>query len=152
MPAVEIEKHELQSFVGREVAITDWLEVTQERIDQFAAATGDLQWIHVDVERARSESPYRGTVAHGFLTLSLLPYLIANSVKLLGFRMGINYGFNRVRFSAPVLSGARLRARFTLNRVEHIPGGIQLTWAVMVECEGADKPSLVAEWLSRRYE
>ena len=139
----------LKDRVGEEVAVSDWLEMSQERIDAFAAATGDDQWIHVDRERAARESPYGATVAHGFLTLSLLPYLI-RAIEIQGVRMGINYGLNRVRFTGPVPAGARLRARFRLDAAEPIAGGVQAVWSVTVECEGQPKPSLVAEWITRR--
>jgi acyl dehydratase len=139
----------LKEWIGKEVTVTDWVEVTQERIDEFAAATGDDQWIHVDRERAARESPYGTTVAHGFLTLSLLPFLL-REIEIRGARMGINYGLNRVRFTGPVPAGARVRARFRLDGVEPIEGGVQTTWGVTVECEGQNKPALVAEWITRR--
>jgi len=142
----------LKEWVGKEVAVSDWLEVSQERIDAFAAATGDDQWIHVDRERAAAESPYRRTVAHGFLTLSLLPGLMREAVDLRGARMGINYGLNRVRFTGPVPAGSRVRARFVLAASEEIEGGVQTVWSVTVECEGEAKPALVAEWITRRHE
>ena len=143
---------ELKTLVGQEVTVSDWVEVSQERIDAFADATGDHQWIHIDVERARRESPFKTTIAHGFLTLSLLSQLAGESVKVKGeFKMGINYGLNRVRFVSPVAAGSRLHGRFTLQAVEEVAGGVQLTWAITVEVEGAAKPSLVAEWLVRYY-
>ncbi len=143
---------ELKELVGQEIGISDWVEVTQSRVDQFADATGDHQWIHVEVERAKTTSPFGNTIAHGFLTLSLLPLLASQTVKVEGnFKMGINYGLNRLRFPAPVVTGARLRARFTLQSVEDVAGGHQIVWAVTVEVEGAHKPSLVAEWLVRYY-
>lgn len=142
----------LKDWVGKEVAVTGWLVVDQERIDAFAGATGDDQWIHVDRERAARESPYRTTVAHGFLTLSLLPRFLKEAVDIQGARMGINYGLNRVRFTGPVPAGSRLRARFRLAAVEAIEGGVQSVWNVTVEREGADKPVLVAEWITRRHE
>lgn len=143
---------EMKKLVGQEIGISDWIEVTQSRIDQFADATGDHQWIHVDAERARTESPFGNTIAHGFLTLSLLPLLASQTVKVEGnFKMGINYGLNRLRFTSPVVAGSRLRARFTLQEVEDVAGGHQITWSVVVEIEGAQKPSLVAEWLTRYY-
>jgi len=141
----------LKEWVGKEVAVSDWLEVSQERIDAFAAATGDDQWIHVDRERAARESPYRGTVAHGFLTLSLLPYLMREAMDIRGARMGLNYGLNRVRFTGPVPAGSRVRARFVLAACEEIEGGVQTVWSVTVECEGEAKPALIAEWITRRY-
>lgn len=142
----------LKDWVGKEVALTDWLTVTQERIDSFAAASGDHQWIHVDRERAARESPYGTTVAHGFLTLSLLPHLLREAVEIQGLRLGINYGLNRVRFTGPVPAGSRVRARFQLAAVEDIERGVQTTWNVSVEREGAEKPVLVAEWITRRHE
>jgi acyl dehydratase len=142
----------LKEWVGKEVAATDWLAVTQERIDEFAAATGDDQWIHVDRGRAARESPYGTTVAHGFLTLSLLPYLMREAVDLQGARMGINYGLNRVRFTGPVPAGSRVRARFRLAAAEEIEGGMQTVWSVTVEREGEAKPVLIAEWVTRRHE
>jgi len=143
---------ELGQLVGKEVAVTDWFTVTQERIDVFADATEDYQWIHVDRERAVKESPYGTTVAHGFLTLSLLPYLMGQAVEIQGMPLGINYGLNRVRFSGPVPVGSRVRARFRLAAVENIAKGVQTTWNVTVEREGESKPVLVAEWLTRRHE
>ena len=141
---------ELESKVGQEVVVSDWMEVGQERIDRFAEATGDHQWIHVDPERAR-ESPFGGTIAHGFLTLSLLSKFLNESLDFGGTRMGVNYGCNRLRFTAPVKSGSRLRARFRLKQFERIEGGAQLTWDIAMECEGQAKPVLVAEWIGRRY-
>jgi len=142
----------LKEWVGKEVAATDWLAVTQERIDEFAAATGDDQWIHVDRGRAASESPYGTTVAHGFLTLSLLPHFLKEAVEIQGARMGINYGLNRVRFTGPVPAGSRMRARFRLAAAEEIEGGMQTVWSVTVEREGEAKPVLIAEWVTRRHE
>jgi len=141
----------LKDWVGKEVAVTDWLRVSQERIDHFAAASGDDQWIHVDRERAVRESPYGTTVAHGFLTLSLLSHLLREAVEIQGARLGINYGLNRVRFTGPVPAGSRVRARFKLAAVEALDQGVQTTWNVTVEREGEDKPVLVAEWITRRH-
>jgi len=141
----------LASYTGKEVGISDWLEVSQERIDQFAEATEDRQWIHIDPERAASESPFKTTIAHGFLTLSLLSVLAKSAISVGGVRMGINYGLNRVRFVSPVPAGARIRGRFTLATLEEIKGGVQSTWNVTVEREGSDKPCCVAEWLVRYY-
>ena len=131
--------------------MTDWLAVSQERIDAFADATEDHQWIHVERERAARESPYGTTVAHGFLTLSLLPYLLGQAIEIQGTRLGINYGLNRLRFTGPLPAGARVRARFRLAAVEDIDQGVQMTWNVTVEREGEAKPVLVAEWLTRRH-
>ncbi|HEY6862360.1 MAG TPA: MaoC family dehydratase [Burkholderiales bacterium] len=152
MPAVVIPSIEaLKRLVGTEVAVSDWFALTQDRIREFADATGDHQWIHVDEARAAKESPYRGTVAHGFLTLSLLPHLLGQAIDLRGARMGVNYGLNRARFTGPVPAGSRVRARFALAACEDIPNGVQTTWTVTVEREGDAKPVLVAEWLTRRY-
>jgi acyl dehydratase len=143
---------ELKTLVGEEVAVSDWFEMTQERINAFADATLDHQWIHLDTERAKTETPFGSTIAHGFLTLSLLPHLVAQAVKVEGnFKMGINYGLNKLRFVSPVPSGSRIHARCTLQAVEDVAGGWQITWAVTVESENATKPSLVAEWLVRYY-
>ena len=148
----EIESVEgLGTHVGREVAVSDWLEVTQERIDQFAEATGDRQWIHVDPERAARESPFKQTIAHGFLTLSLLSEMARLAMSVGGVRMGINYGLNRLRFIAPVPAGARIRGRFTLAAQKEIDAGTQATWSVLIEREGHDKPCCAAEWLVRYY-
>ena len=143
---------QLKPLVGTEVAVSDWIAVSQERIDGFADATGDHQWIHIDRERAARESPYRTTVAHGFLTLSLLPHLLGQAIDIEGSRLGINYGLNRLRFTGPVPAGSRVRARFRLAALEGIPGGVQITWNVIVEREGEAKPVLVAEWITRRHE
>ena len=142
---------EIESQVGREIGVSPWFEITQERIDQFAAAIADPQWIHIDPERARRESPYGGTIAHGFLTLSLLSHLLESTVDVSGRRMGVNYGLNKVRFTAAVPAGARVRGRFTLAKREPVDGGAQYTWGVLVECEGSDKPCCVAEWVTRSY-
>ncbi|MDR3482798.1 MAG: MaoC family dehydratase [Burkholderiaceae bacterium] len=142
---------ELKALVGQEVAVSDWAEITQERVDQFAHATDDQQWIHIDVERSAKESPFGGTVAHGFLTLSLLPMLMANAVSMPDVKMAVNYGLNKVRFPSPVPVGSRLRAHMTLVAVEDIAGGAQVTWLVTIEREGSDKPVCVAESVSRRY-
>jgi acyl dehydratase len=140
---------ELASYVGKEVGVSDWLEVSQERINQFAEATEDRQWIHVDPERAACESPFQTTIAHGFLTLSLLSELAKMTMSIGDVRMGINYGLNRVRFVSPVPASARIRGRFTLVAFEEINGGVQATWDVTVERAGSDKPCCVAEWLVR---
>lgn len=143
---------ELKTLAGEEIGVSDWFEVTQERISAFADATEDHQWIHLDTERARTASPFGTTIAHGFLTLSLLPHLAAQAYRVQGeFKMGINYGLNRLRFISPVPSGSRVRARFTLQSVEDVAGGAQLTVVATVEIEGGQKPALVAEWLMRYY-
>jgi len=142
---------ELEHRVGQEVGVSPWVDVTQERIDTFARAIDDFQWIHVDPARARG-SPFGGTIAHGFLTLSLLSHLSERTFGFSDRKMGVNYGLNRVRFTAPVPSGSRVRARFTLQKFEKLAdGGIQVTWNTVVEREGADKPVLIAEWLGRHY-
>ena len=142
---------DLRKFKSSEVAVSDWVEVTQEMIDGFAESTGDFQWIHVDADRAESESVFGSTIAHGFLTLSLLSKFLNETIDLGRSKMGINYGLNRVRFTAPVRVDSRLRARFYLEDVVDIPDGVQLVWAVTIEIEGESKPALVAEWLTRRY-
>ena len=152
MASVQFHVEDLRRLVGKEVAVTDWLAVTQERIDAFAGATQDHQWIHVDRERAARESPYGTTVAHGFLSLSLLPYLLGQAIEIQGTRLRINYGLNRVRFTGPVPAGSRVRARFGLAAVEDIDQGVQMTWNVTVERESEAKPVLVAEWITRRHE
>jgi len=143
---------DLKDRVGEEVVVSGWLEMTQERINGFAEATGDHQWIHVDPERARRDSPFGVPIAHGFLTLSLLSKFLSESVRFSQSKMGVNYGINRLRFTAPVPVGARIRARLTVKRLEELQGGVQVTWAVVLEREGSDKPCLIAEWLTRRYE
>ena len=142
---------ELAACVGQEVAISDWLLITQQQVNLFAEATGDHQWIHVDPEKA-AKGPFGGPIAHGFLTLSLLPKFFESSFEIVGSRMGVNYGLNKVRFTSPVPVGSRLRARMTLLATLPIDnGGVQMTWEVKVEREGSDKPVCVAESLVRRY-
>lgn len=142
---------ELATHVGEEVATSDWTTVTQQQVDLFAQATGDHQWIHVDVERAQA-GPFGGPIAHGFLTLSLLPKFFESALEVRETRMGVNYGLNRVRFTAPVPVGSRLRARLKLLDCTTIAdNGYQMTWGVTVEREGSDKPVCVAESLTRRY-
>lgn len=142
---------ELMSLAGQEVTLSDWATISQEQVNRFAEATGDHQWIHVDVERAKA-GPFGGTIAHGFLTLSLIPHFFDSSVQVLDVRMGVNYGLNRVRFMAPVLVGSRLRARLRLLLAEPLDqGGAQLTWQVAIEKDGSDKPVCVAESLARLY-
>ena len=141
---------ELEPLVGEHLADSDWIEVTQERIQLFADATNDHQWIHVDPERAKA-GPFGTTIAHGFMTLSLLPEMSASAMQILNTRMGVNYGLNRVRFPAPVPAGSRLRGRFTLLKFEPLEGGAQLTFEVRMEREGADKPVCIAESVGRRF-
>jgi acyl dehydratase len=130
---------------------SSWIEIPQERIDAFAEATGDHQWIHVDPARAAAELPSKTTIAHGFLTLSLLSTLIRESIRFTGLRLAINYGLNRVRFVSPVPSGSRIRALITLQAVDAVTGGVQVAWQVTVEREGGDKPACVADWIVRYY-
>jgi acyl dehydratase len=142
---------ELPALVGHEVAVSDWLTVTQEQVNLFAQATGDHQWIHVDVERAKA-GPFGAPIAHGFLTLSLIPRFFETSMEIRNTRMGVNYGLNKVRFTAPVPVGSRLRARMKLLSCEPIENnGLQMAWLVTVERHGGDKPVCIAESLSRRY-
>ncbi len=147
---MDIDVRTLRDRVGQEVAVSDWTAVTQDRIDQFADATGDHQWIHVDQARAK-QSPFQTTIAHGFLTLSLISMMLRSAINPTGLRMAINYGLNRVRFVAPVPSGARIRGRFTLAGIEEAGGAIQATWSATIERDGGDKPVCVAEWLVRYY-
>ncbi len=147
MPITHIKSiAKLRDYVGRDVAVSDWLEVLQERINLFAEATEDRQWIHTDPERAARESPFKETIAHGFLTLSLLSELGKRAMSVGGVRMGINYGLDRVRFVRPVPAGSRIRG------LEEIKGGVQATWGVTVERDGVERPCCVAEWLVRYYE
>jgi len=142
---------DLAACVGQEVAVSDWIEITQARVNQFAESTGDHQWIHVDVERAKA-GPFGAPIAHGFLTLSLLPAFFDTALDIRGARMGVNYGLNRVRFPSPVAVGSRLRGRMTLQAAEPIDReGLQLTWLVVVEREGGEKPACVAESMARLY-
>ena len=153
MPPLVLETvRSLRDSVGRECATTDWFVVTQERIQQFAEATGDRQWIHLDRERAERESPYGATIAHGFLTLSLLSQFLQQAIQIRGHvRMGINYGLNRVRFPSPVRTDSRVRAHFTLQSAKDLPDAVEAVFAVTVDSEGADKPCCVAEWVVRYY-
>jgi acyl dehydratase len=141
----------LSERLGEEVAVSDWVEVTQQRIDQFAETTDDRQWIHVDPARAALESPIKTTIAHGFLTLSLVSVLTRRAMSFSGIRMAINYGVNKVRFVSPVPSGSRIRGRFTPIAVKEAGGGIQVTWAVTIEREQGDKPAATVEWIVRYY-
>lgn len=151
MPTTFANASELQALVGQEVAASEWLVIAQPRIDQFAEATEDRQWIHLDAERAARESPYGATIAHGFLTLSLITHLLETTILIGGLRMGVNYGFNRVRFPAPVREGVRIRGHFSVGAFEEIAGGFQITWNVVIEVEESSKPACVAEWLVRVY-
>ena len=142
---------ELAACAGQTVATSDWIPITQEQVNQFAEATGDHQWIHVDVEKAK-KGPFGGPIAHGFLTLSLLPLFFESTITVTESAMGVNYGLNKVRFIAPVPVGSRLRARLTLLACDPIDNnGKQMTWDVTIEREGTDKPVCVAQSLSRSY-
>ncbi len=143
---------ELRGFAGREIVVTEWLEITQDRINQFADATGDHQWIHTNPERAARESPYGATIAHGFLTLSLLPQFLKDAIQLSDLRMAVNYGLNRVRFPAAVRAGSRIRARMVLRSIRDAGGATDVTYAITVEIENGEKPCCVAEWLARYYQ
>jgi acyl dehydratase len=140
---------ELRAGVGRHLGWSDWLTVDQDRVDLFAEATGDHQWIHVDVERATAESPFGGPIAHGYLTLSLSNLFLPQLVEVRGVSAGINYGTGRVRFPAPVPVGSRVRAGAELTAVDDIPGGLQTTMTITIEVDGSDKPACVIESLSR---
>ena len=147
-PRVVNSLDELRALTGQEAGASDWLTVTQEMINRFADVTDDHQWIHVDVERAKRESQFGTTIAHGFLTVSLLPRLTSEAVEVRGnFKMRVNYGFNRLRFVSPVPAGARIRARLTPQKVAEN----EVTWLVTVDVEGSEKPAVVAEWLGRFY-
>jgi acyl dehydratase len=141
----------LRERVGQELAVSDWLEITQERIDRFAEATDDRQWIHVDATRAAVESPFKTTIAHGFLTLSLVSALFRQAVSFNPIGMAINYGVNRVRFILPVPAGSRVRGRFTPTAVKDAGAGIQVTWLVTIEREDGEKPCCIVEWIVRYY-
>jgi acyl dehydratase len=142
---------DLHARAGQEIGTSDWLVIDQQRINAFADATGDHQWIHVDAEGAARQTPFGTTIAHGFLTLSLMSALMRHTVSVGGLRMTINYGLNRVRFVSPVPSGSRVRAVVALGAVEEVKDATQATWTVTVEREGGDKPALIAEWLVRYY-
>jgi acyl dehydratase len=142
---------ELRTLVGQQVATSDWLTITQQQVNLFADATGDHQWIHVDVEKAKA-GPFGAPIAHGFLTLSLIPKFFETALDIRNTRMGVNYGLNKVRFTAPVPVGSRLRAHMKLLACDPIEGnGMQMAWEVRVEREGSDKPVCIAESLTRRY-
>ncbi|BDD71222.1 MaoC family dehydratase [Streptomyces anthocyanicus] len=149
-PRIFASADEVKAAVGEQLGYTDWLEVDQKRIDLFAEATGDHQWIHVDPERAAA-GPFGGTIAHGYLTLSLLPLFGPQLIRVDGVKMGVNYGTNKVRFPSPVPVGSRLRATAVITGVEDVKGGIQVSVAFTVEREGGDKPVCVAESVSRYY-
>ena len=150
MAKTAIRLRDLEPRVGEEIGISPWVEIPQVRIDLFARATDDFQWIHVDPKRAKA-SPFGGTIAHGYLTLSMLPKLAESTFEFSDRKMGVNYGLNKVRFTAPVPSGAKIRGRFTLTNFEKLEGGVQVTWVVTIEREGGDKPVCVAEAIGRHY-
>ncbi len=141
----------LASRIGDELGVSGWLDVTQARIDRFADATGDRQWIHLDARRATGESPFGTTIAHGFLTLSLVTVLLQQTIAVDGSGMVVNYGCDRVRFVSAVPAGSRIRGRFTLTSVEDARDGLQVTWGVVIEREGHDKPCVVLDWKVRYY-
>jgi acyl dehydratase len=153
MPPLAIESpHLLKEFVGRELGQSDWFRVTQDRIQQFAEATEDRQWIHTDPERAKRESPYGTTIAHGFLTLSLLSHLLREVLQIrMGVPMAVNYGLNRVRFPAPVRSGSKVRARITLVSFRELTGAVEAVFGASIESEETPKPCCVAEWIVHFY-
>jgi acyl dehydratase len=150
---VELETlQSLRELVGREIAVTEWFPVTQERIQQFADATEDHQWIHLDRQRAQRESPYGTTIAHGFLTLSLLSRFMKQAIQIRsGIRMSVNYGLNRVRFPAPVRADSNIRVRFTLRSLKDVPDALEAIFDASVEARGSEKPCCVAEWVVRYY-
>ena len=152
MPLVLETPHSLKDWVGREFLVTDWFAITQDRIQQFAEATEDRQWIHVDRERAERESPYGATIAHGFLTLSLLSRFMKEAIQIRGgVRMSVNYGLNRVRFPSPVRADSKIRVRFTLQSLKELPDALEAVFDARVEVQGSDKPCCVAEWVVRYY-
>jgi acyl dehydratase len=137
--------------IGQEIGISDWMLIEQERVNAFAEVTGDRQWIHVDVERAKRESPFGGPIVHGYLTLSLLAKFAHECIAVDGIKLAVNYGLNRVRFAAPVKVGSRVRARFVLAAVDDVPGGAQLQWQATIEIEDSEKPACAAEMVTRWY-
>ena len=152
MPALVIDSpRTLNKFVGKDLGVSEWHPVTQERIQQFADATEDRQWIHLDAGRAKRESLYGATIAHGFLTLSMISSFMKEAVEIRGVRMAVNYGLNRVRFPAPVPVNTNVRARFALLATKELPGAIEAIFSVTVECDAAPKPCCVAEWIVRYY-
>jgi len=154
MPTLELKSPQsLKELVGKQMGVTEWLRVTQERIKKFAEATEDRQWIHVDRERAQKESPFGTTVAHGFLTLSLLSHFMKEAIQVRGgVRMGINYGLNKVRFPSPVRADSQIRARVSLHSVKDLPDAIEAVYGISVEGKDGEKPHCVAEWIVRYYE
>jgi acyl dehydratase len=151
-PVVLDDVQALKEFVGREIGVTGWLNLTQKRIEQFAEATEDRQWIHLDRERTATESPYGGTIAHGFLTLSLMSYFVKEAIQIRdGVRMAVNYGLNRVRFPSPVRGDSKIRARIALLTLKELSDAVEVTYGVTIESEHSGKPCCVAEWVVRYY-
>jgi acyl dehydratase len=140
-----------KAHLGQEIGVSEWMLIDQERVNAFAKVTGDEQWIHVDVERAKRESPFGGPIAHGYLTVSLLAKFAGECIAVDGIRLAVNYGLNRVRFAAPVRVGSRVRAHFVLADLEEIPGGAQIVWQATIEIEGGEKPACAAEMVTRWY-
>ena len=153
MPPLAVrDPQSLKELVGREIGVTGWFRVTQERIEQFAEATEDRQWIHLDQARTRTESPYGTTIAHGFLTLSLISYLVKELIQIQSdVRLAVNYGLNRVRFPAAVRADSRVRARVSVLTMKELPDSVEATYAVTIENEKSEKPACVAEWIVRYY-
>ena len=152
MPLEVETPHSLRDLVGREITVTEWFPITQERIQQFAESTEDRQWIHVDRERSRRDSPFGTTIAHGFLTLSLLSHFMKQAIQIRsGVRMTVNYGLNRVRFPSPVHADSKIRAHFTLRSLKELPGALDAVFDARVEEQGTDKPCCVGEWVVRYY-
>jgi acyl dehydratase len=153
MPPLILESlQQLNALVGKEIATTGWMQITQQRIQQFADATGDSQWIHVDEERARRESPYGATIAHGFLTLSLMTHFLREAIQLPGeVRHSVNYGLNRVRFPAPVRAGENIRARIELQSYKELSGSVEAVFSITIETDNSTKPCCVAEWILRYF-
>jgi acyl dehydratase len=151
-PVVLDDVQALKEFVGREIGVTGWLSLTQKRIEQFSEPTEDRQWIHLDRERAATESPYGATIAHGFLTLSLVSYFVGEAIAVRrGARMAVNYGLNRVRFPSPVRSDSKIRARVSVLTLQELSDAVEVTFYVTIENEDSDKPCCVAEWVVRYY-
>ena len=153
MPPLAVrDPQSLKELVGREIGATEWFRVTQERIEQFAEATEDRQWIHLDQARTSTESPYGATIAHGFLTLSLISYLVKELIQIQSdVRLAVNYGLNRVRFAAAVRADSRIRARVSVLTLKELPDSVETTYAVTIESEKSEKPACVAEWIARYY-
>ena len=142
---------DIKSFIGQEIGVSDWHTVTQDDINKFADVTLDHQWIHIDVERSKKESPYKTTIAHGYFTLSLIPHLMSQVWKVSGVKMGVNYGLNKLRFPSPVPVGSKVRARAKLASVDDVKVAVQVCTEVTIEVDGVEKPAAVAETLSRYY-